>query len=67
MNDFITIAIAHDATCEPGEELLFHGMSGSKGKGSGSDDKFLTFGCLVVTAFVAIVVCFVIWAIWRLI
>ena len=65
MNGFITVAIAHDATCEPGEEWIFHGMSGSKG--SDSDDKFLTFGCLAVTVFVAIVVCFVIWAIWRLI
>ena len=65
MNGFITVAIAHDATCEPGEEWLFHGMSGSKG--GGSDGKFLTFGCLAVTVFVAVVVGFVIWAIWRLI
>lgn len=27
MNGFITVAIAHDATCEPGEEWLFHGMA----------------------------------------
>lgn len=40
-------------------------LAGSKS--GGSDDKFLTFGCLVVAAFVAIVIGFVIWAIWRLI
>ena len=27
MNGFLTVAIAHDATCEPGEEWLFHGMA----------------------------------------
>ena len=27
MNGFITVAIAHDSTCEPGEEWLFHGMA----------------------------------------
>ena len=27
MNGFTTVAIAHDATCEPGEEWLFHGMA----------------------------------------
>ena len=27
MNGFITVAIAHDATCEPGEEWLFRGMA----------------------------------------
>lgn len=27
MNGFITVAIAHDAICEPGEEWLFHGMA----------------------------------------
>ena len=64
MNGFLTVAIAHDSTCKPGEEWLFHGLAGSKG--GGSDDKFLTFGCLVVAAFVGIVICFVIWAIWRL-
>lgn len=26
-NGFITVAIAHDSTCEPGEEWLFHGMA----------------------------------------
>lgn len=65
MNGFITVAIAHDSTCEPGEEWIFHGMACPKG--DGSDDKFLTFGCLAVTVFVAVVVGFVIWAIWRLI
>lgn len=27
MNGFITVAIAHDSTCEPGEEWLFHEMA----------------------------------------
>lgn len=27
MNGFLAVAIAHDATCEPGEEWLFHGMA----------------------------------------
>lgn len=27
MNGFITVAIAHDSTCEPGEEWLFHGLA----------------------------------------
>ena len=27
MNGFMAVAIAHDATCEPGEEWLFHGMA----------------------------------------
>ena len=27
MNGFLTIAIAHDSTCEPGEEWVFHGMA----------------------------------------
>jgi len=62
MNGFITAAIVHDSTCEPGKEWLFHGMAGPKS--DGSDDEFLTFGCLMVAAFVAVVVCFVIWAIW---
>lgn len=26
-NGFITVAIAHDSTCEPGDEWLFHGMA----------------------------------------
>ena len=26
-NGFITVAIAHDSTCKPGEEWLFHGMA----------------------------------------
>ena len=26
-NGFIPIAIAHDSTCEPGEEWLFHGTA----------------------------------------
>ena len=30
MNGFITIAIAHDSTCEPGEEWLFPGMAMAK-------------------------------------
>ena len=30
MNGFITTAIAHDATCEPGNEWLFHGMAEDK-------------------------------------
>ena len=30
MNGFITVAIAHDATCEPGDEWMFHGMAESK-------------------------------------
>lgn len=29
MNGLITIAIAHDSTCEPGEEWFFHGMAKS--------------------------------------
>jgi len=74
-SSFITVAIAHDSTCKPGEEWVFHGLAGSKDSSSdgmsgqkdgGSDDKFLTYGCLIVGAFVAIVICFVIWAIWRL-
>ena len=65
MNDFITIAIAHDATCEPGEEWLFPGMSGSKDGDSDWEPSNVGCGCLM--AFVAIVICFVIWAIWRLI
>lgn len=65
MNDFITIAIAHDSTCEPGEEWLFPGMSSSKDGGSGWEPSNVGCGCLM--AFVAIVICFVIWAIWRLI
>jgi hypothetical protein len=27
MNGFLTVAIAHDATCEPGEEWVFHGLA----------------------------------------
>lgn len=27
MNGFISVAIAHDSTCEPGEEWIFHGMA----------------------------------------
>jgi hypothetical protein len=27
MNGFIAVAIAHDSTCEPGDEWLFHGMA----------------------------------------
>ena len=27
MNGFLTVAIAHDSTCEPGDEWLFHGMA----------------------------------------
>jgi hypothetical protein len=27
MNGFLTAAIAHDSTCEPGDEWLFHGMA----------------------------------------
>ena len=65
MNGFITVAIAHDATCEPGEEWLFHGMAGSKDGGSGWEPS--TGCCIMVLGFVAIVVCFVVWAIWRLI
>lgn len=26
-NGFITVAIAHDSTCESGDEWLFHGMA----------------------------------------
>ena len=26
-NGFIPVAIAHDSTCKPGEEWLFHGMA----------------------------------------
>lgn len=64
-NGFITVAIAHDATCKSGEEWIFHGMAGSKDGGSGWEPSKVGCGCLIV--FVAIVVCFVIWAIWRLI
>ena len=65
MNGFITVAIAHDATCEPGEEWLFHGMAGSKDGGSDWEPSNVGCGCLM--AFVAVVIGFVIWAIWRLI
>lgn len=27
MNGFITVAIAHDSTCEPGNEWMFNGMA----------------------------------------
>lgn len=27
MNGFLTVAIAHDSTCEPGDEWLFHGLA----------------------------------------
>lgn len=36
MNGFLTVAIAHDATCEPGEEWLFHGMAQPHDYGCGS-------------------------------
>ena len=35
MNGFLTVAIAHDATCEPGDEWLFHGMAGDKVRAGG--------------------------------
>ena len=30
MSSFIPIAVAHDATCEKGDEWLFHGMAKDK-------------------------------------
>lgn len=30
MSAFIPIAVAHDATCEKGDEWLFHGMADDK-------------------------------------
>ena len=30
MDGFITVAIAHDATCKKGDEWVFHGMSADK-------------------------------------
>ncbi len=27
MNGFLTVAIAHDSTCKPGEEWVFHGLA----------------------------------------
>ncbi len=46
MNGFLTAAIAPDATCEPGEEWLFHGMAQPHDYGCGistigSNDKNL--------------------------
>ena len=66
MNGFMTVAIAHDATCEPGEEWLFPGMADPKGDGF-TDWEPSTGCCIMVLGFVVFVVGFVIWAIWRLI
>ena len=38
MNGFMTVAIAHDATCEPGDEWVFHGMSEDKEDPKGESD-----------------------------
>ena len=63
MNGFITVAIAHDATCEPGDEWLFHGMAGDKA------DKPITkeeienakIGCVVFCITLLFGMGFVIW------
>ena len=38
MNGFITVAIAHDTTCEKGDEWLFHGMAEDKEDPKGESD-----------------------------
>ena len=38
MNGFITVAIAHDATCEKGDEWLFPGMAAVKEDPKGEFD-----------------------------
>ena len=38
MNGFLTSAIAHDATCEPGDEWVFDGMARYKVDSKGEDD-----------------------------
>lgn len=43
MDGFITVAIAHDATCKKGDEWVFHGMSADKETDyEGEEDKPIT-------------------------
>ena len=63
MNGFLTVAIAHDSTCEPGDEWVFHGMAGDK------DDKPITkeeiedakVGCVVFFIILMVGIGFGIW------
>lgn len=56
MNGFLTVAIAHDSTCKPGEEWLFHGMASSFSKEENGEIDLPNGGCLMALAFVAFVV-----------
>ena len=38
MSEFISIAVAHDATCKKGDEWLFHGMAEGKEDPKGESD-----------------------------
>lgn len=38
MSSFITTAVAHDATCEKGDEWIFHGMAEGKEDPKGESD-----------------------------
>lgn len=57
MNGFITVAIAHDATCKPGEEWIFHGIGVPNG--GNDDDDLLGWGCLIC---LLVILGIVIWA-----
>lgn len=63
MNGFISAIIAHDATCEPGDEWMCHGMAEYKKykpitKEDVDDAKI---GCVVFCIILMVVIGFVIW------
>jgi len=63
---FINIAIAHDATCEKGDEWMFHGFAANKGgsddDGDGDDDEPLGCGCVIAIILVIAIIGIVVWA-----
>ncbi len=68
MNGFLTVAIAHDATCEPGDEWLFHGMAGNKEYPKGESDPITEdeiedakVGCVVFCIMLVVGIGFGIW------
>lgn len=55
MNDMITAAIAHDSTCEPGDEWLFSGLAQDT-ESDDVDSDAIGCGCASLIALVIIAV-----------
>ena len=65
MNEFIAAIIAHDSTCEPGDEWMLHGMAEDK-KGKPvvkKDVDGAKIECVVFCVILVVEIGFVIWCI----